>query len=354
MSQSKEETFKQLKRIWKDPNIKVLETKDKRYVLMSDLHLGDGGDADDIRDNVETLTTALDYYNKENYFLILLGDIEEFWQFDLEAIVNQYANTVYKKMKDFGTNRISRVYGNHDYEWKAFDDPITSDFEGVAGVPEALKLKDENDVPRILLLHGHQGSLESDKKSWYSRFWVRMFAKVENQAKWLGLYRHPSATKSQIAKDYERIFYAWAKKNKVIIICGHSHRAIFASLSYVDRLEMEKRQLQKEVLKVRNTMSGKEKKRKIKKFVKEIDDIQKKISEERAKGRDIDSTEPGKKPVPCYFNIGCGLYTDGITCIEIDKGEIRLVKWHNNPAMEPRHEPFKDCTGYLNDFLKEI
>jgi UDP-2,3-diacylglucosamine pyrophosphatase LpxH len=353
MSQNKEETWNQLSRIWKDPNIKVLETKDKKYALMSDLHLGDGGDADDIRDNVETLATALDYYNKEKYTLILLGDIEELWQFDLEAVVNQYANAVYKRMKEFGS-RIFRVFGNHDYEWKAFDDPITSDFEGVAGAPEALKLKDENDVPRILLLHGHQGSLESDRKSWSSRFWVRMFAKVENMAKWLGLYGHPSATKSQIAKDYEKIFYEWAKKNKTIIICGHSHRAIFASLSYVDRLETEKRELQKEVLKVRDTLEGKEKEDRIKKIVKEIDDIQKKILDERAKGRDIDPTESRKKPAPCYFNTGCGLYTDGITCIEIDKGEIKLVRWHKNPAIEPRHEPFMDCTGNLNDFLKKI
>jgi UDP-2,3-diacylglucosamine pyrophosphatase LpxH len=354
MSQNKEETWKELRKIWQDPNIKELETKGKRYALMSDLHLGDGGDADDIRENAETLTTALDYYNKENYTLILLGDIEELWQFDLEAIVNQYANTVYKKTKDFGPTRIFRVYGNHDYEWKVFDDPITSDFEGVAGAPQALKLKDENGAPRILLLHGHQGSLESDKKSWSSRFWVRMFTKVESMAKWLGLYGHPSATKSQIAKDYERIFYGWAKKNGVIIICGHSHRAIFASLSYFDRLETEMRQLQKEVLKVRDTKNGKKKKARMKRIIKEIGDIHRKITKERAKERDIDPTEPRKKRAPCYFNAGCGLYTDGMTCIEIDKGEIRLVKWDKNPAMEPRHKPFKDCTGNLNDFLKKI
>lgn len=354
MSQSKEETWEQLSRIWKDQNIPVLDTADKKYVLMSDLHLGDGGDADDMRDNAETLTTALDHYKNEGYSLILLGDIEEFWQFDLEAIVKQYIDTIYMRMKDFGDDRIYRLFGNHDYEWKAFEDPITNYPEEREGASEALKLKDKKGIPKIILLHGHQGSLESDKKSWSSRFWVRMFAKVENMAKWLGLYGHPSATKSQIAKDYERIFYEWAKKNKLIIICGHSHRAIFASLSYVDRLERQKKKLQEKVLGIRDSADDDGKKVKINKIVKEIDDIHKKIMDERAKGRDIDPTETRRAPLPCYFNTGCGLYTDGITCIEIDNGEIRLVEWHKNPAREPRREPFEDCRGNLNEFIKKL
>jgi hypothetical protein len=35
----------------------------------------------------------------------------------------------------------------------------------------------------------------------------------------------------------------------------------------------------------------------------------------------------GESPTPCYFNIGCGIYTNGITVIELDCGKIRLVKW---------------------------
>ena len=32
-------------------------------------------------------------------------------------------------------------------------------------------------------------------------------------------------------------------------------------------------------------------------------------------------------PLPCYFNTGCALYDDGATMVEMDQGEIRLVKW---------------------------
>lgn len=354
MSQNKQETWDQLSNIWENPKIPELETKGKKYVIMSDLHLGDGGEADDIRENAETLTSALDYYNDQKYTLILLGDIEELWQFDLESIVNQYSDTVYKRMKVFGKSKFFRVFGNHDYEWKAFDDPATSQKEKISWAHEALKMKDQNGVSKILLLHGHQGSTESDKKSWSSRYWVRMFAKVENMAKWLGLYGHPSATKSQIAKNYERIFYGWAKEKKLIVICGHSHRAIFASLSYVDRLEKEKKRLQEEALMVREATEEKKAKEKINKIVAKIEKIQNKIREERAKGRDIDPTEPDRNPAPCYFNTGCGLYTDGITAIEIDNGKISLVKWHKNPVRKPRHEPFQNCEGNLNRFLEKI
>ena len=35
-------------------------------------------------------------------------------------------------------------------------------------------------------------------------------------------------------------------------------------------------------------------------------------------------------PIPCYFNDGCCGYTNGITCLEIDKGFIRLIKWERS------------------------
>jgi hypothetical protein len=40
----------------------------------------------------------------------------------------------------------------------------------------------------------------------------------------------------------------------------------------------------------------------------------------------IKPVERAGEPLPCYFNTGCALYTDGITAIEISDREIRLVK----------------------------
>jgi len=335
VAQDRKLTNKRLSQLWQSKDIDVLETKGMKYAIFSDLHLGDGGSADDFHHNEETMETALTYYNENGYNLILLGDTEELWQFDLNQVVNRYNNSVYKKMREFGNARVYRVFGNHDYEWCSPADPAMKNPKKNKGAPEALKMKDSNDNTKILLVHGHQGSIDSDKNSWISRFLVRGFKPFEPFVKFLKFYGHPSATKSQVTTDYEQIMYAWAKKEKVILICGHSHRAIFASKSYADRLEDEIAEL-----KADNLAHRTEKKR-VKKNKKKIKQLKRKLKEEKAKGRKIDPTERDKEPLPCYFNSGCGLYTDGITTIEIVDDEIKLVKWHRDTTKVPRFKVYE-------------
>ncbi|MGB2696434.1 MAG: metallophosphoesterase, partial [Candidatus Zixiibacteriota bacterium] len=312
MAQDKKRTWDNMNRLWSDLNTIVLDIQGNKYAIMSDIHLGDKGDADDFRDNEKALERALEHYKNNGYKLILLGDIEEFWQFDLDAIKNKYDKTIYTKIKTFGDENVFRVWGNHDSEWRVYDDPARNKQEKTRGAYEALKMKDANGEECILLLHGHQGSTESDKTSWFSRFWVRLFKNVEALAKWLKLYGHSSATKSQVAKNYERIFYSWAKKNKRIVICGHSHRAIFASRSYIEKLKEQIGELQKAVLHDKS-LTKKDKEQK-------IEEIRKKTIElldEKQKNREITATDNLKDIKPCYFNTGCALYTNGITAIEI-------------------------------------
>ncbi len=59
----------------------------------------------------------------------------------------------------------------------------------------------------------------------------------------------------------------------------------------------------------------------------EIDWRRNDLEDERNKGRDIGPLDNKADIVPCYFNDGCGLYTDGITAIEIENDDIRLVQW---------------------------
>lgn len=346
MSQDRKATWKNLDRLWSDPHTKTLNISGNKYAIMSDIHLGDGKDADDFRKNEDALKRALDYYKKNGYKLILLGDIEEFWQFDLHSVKGRYDNTIYKKIRAFKDASVFRVWGNHDSEWRAFDDPATGKQEKSMGAHEALKMRDKDGKECILLLHGHQGSTESDKTSWFSRFWVRLFKSVEAAAKWLKLYGHPAAAKSQIAKDYEQIFYSWGKKNKVILICGHSHRAIFASRSYIEKLEHEIRELQKEVL-YDKTLTDKEKNRKIEQIRRKTIEL----ADEERKNRRISPTDPGREPKPCYFNTGCALYTDGITAIEIANDQIRLVRWNRKAK---KTEPTEFDKDKLSDYIDKV
>lgn len=347
MGQDEKLTHKKLSQLWADKEIEVLKTAGQKYVVMSDLHMGDGGQADDLRHNKDTLKRALEHYKNKGFKLILLGDIEELWQFDIEEIVNQYEKDIYTKIRGFGKNRVYRVLGNHDLDWH-LQDPIQKN--GNKWAVEALKMQDKDGNACILMIHGHQGSIESDKNSWISRIFVkRIWKPLEPLAVKLRLYGNQAATKSQIAKDYEEIVYSWAKKKRVIVICGHSHRAIYASKSYIDTLRESIRNLQKDILANTNN------KKRVEKNIKKIEKLTKKLSSEKLQGREIDSTEKNTQPKPCYFNCGCALYTNGITTLEIENGIIRLVKWHRKPRKDQLFEIYEDGNGKtLSDFIKTV
>ena len=322
MSIDAKDAARKLSKLWEDRSVPALETKGKKHVIISDTHLGNGGKADDFRKNVGTLARALDHYKKNGYSLIMIGDIEELWQFELREIVAQYDKLIYAKIRAFGDNRVFRVHGNHDDLWGCPNDPTRNKPIASAAATEALKLKDKQGRIRLLLVHGHQGTKESDKTSWFSRFAVRVYRGIEPYVKF---DPHSSATKSRITKDYERVLYSWAKKAKVILICGHSHRAIFASQSYAYRLKKEMERLQAIIL------ANPGKKKLLKDTRKKLRKVLDALLDEERKNRDIDPAEKIGDPLPCYFNTGCGVFTDGMTAIEIVNDRIKLVKWHRKP-----------------------
>jgi len=349
MGQDEKLTHKKLFQLWKSGKVETIKTAGQKHVIMSDLHMGDGGKADDLRHNKDTLMRALEYYRKNRFKLILLGDIEELWQFDLEEIEDTYGRDIYAKMRKFGKNNVYRVYGNHDKDW-ILQDPLRKEDSDSRWAVEALKMKGKDGRTSILLIHGHQGSVESDKYSWISRVLVKKaFKPVEGLAKALKLYGHSTAKKSQIAKDYEKIIYSWAKKNKVIIICGHSHRAIYASKSYINRLKDIIHVLQKD------SSAHRRDKQRVEKNRKKITSLVKKIAGEKLLGREINPAEKNKTPVPCYFNCGCGLFKDGMTTLEIENDIIRLVKWHRKPKRDRFFKVYQDGNGKtLSDFIKIV
>ena len=345
MSLDKQATWRSLDKLWKDDDVEILEARGKKYAIISDTHMGDGGEADDFHLNEPALMSALSHYLSEGYTLILLGDVEEFWQFDLDAIKRKYNGSIYAKIREFGEDRVYRIFGNHDYEWGGFQDPIKQNSKKLGLADEALKMKDKLGKVSILLVHGHQGSIDSDKFSWFSRFFVRIFRGVEPFAKFAGLYGHGAATKSPVAGDFERTYYSWGKDRKVLVICGHSHRAVFASKTRADELldiiaELATQQSDRRLS--RGTR---------REIHREIARLQEDYEDEKAKGRAIE-LDPGGRLKPCYFNSGCGLYSDGITTLEIDNDLIRLVKWHRDATGGDSFVVFKE--GSLSDFVKEV
>ena len=276
---------------------------------------------------------------------ILLGDIEELWQFDLEKIVGRYGFSIYKQIRAFKPGRVHRVFGNHDIEWGSPPDPTANKPGKTHGAPEGLKLVDEAGTARILLVHGHQGTSESDKYAWISRFAVRAVTPFEWVGRLIGIKgaRNPASPDSQVPTDFEAIRYLWAKRKRKLLICGHTHRAIFASESWGA-------ELRRLIAEVQAKIQVATKKSDMEKLYAELRERNEQLQEEQDRGRD---TEPlDSKPKPCYFNTGCGVYTSGPTCIEIADGNIGLVKWVKTYTRGGRRKPLREES--ITDYLKEL
>ncbi len=295
-------------------------------VLFSDHHKGDGSAADDFKKNALLYESALSFYKENGFKLIALGDNEELWECSYDQILAIHRKIIEKEIEIAlvsSNQKKIRIWGNHDKEvslWrfrrslKALSEKILNKVDH----REGLCLGEE-----IFLIHGHQGRFFEDKAWRVSRWAVQFVWKTIQKIFKIGI--DGPAENYEIRDDLEFQYYEWAKKNKVMLVCGHTHRAIFASLTHFDRLQIDISHLKK--LLKETPSKGR------KKLEKEID--RKKIEREKIlKKRSGKMPKSFAKhpewPVPCYFNDGCCGYTNGITCIEIEKQTIRLIKWQRD------------------------
>lgn len=307
----------QLDKLWdEEKDVKTLATRGNKYVIISDMHMGNGEKADDFKNNEDAVVRAFNHYQNEGYSLILLGDVEELWQFTAEEVADRYNDSVYEAIRAFGDDRVYRVFGNHDFDWKT-KDPIRTRSSLVYPVYEGIKLKDTNGIPKILLIHGHQGTKDSDENSFSSRAFVMLYRYIEPHVK---VDEAIAAPRSVITQEFEKERFNWAKKNNVILICGHTHRAVFKSESNLDILKKERKELQNRFLNKAESLTG------LGSMLNDLQKLDAEIAYETKLGREFKSL--GRDPVPHYFNTGCALYTDGLTVIEIASNKIKLVKWH--------------------------
>ncbi|HPA50015.1 MAG TPA: metallophosphoesterase family protein [Thermoanaerobaculia bacterium] len=298
-----------------------------KLAILSDLHLGDGTASDDFRDNEPALRAALRRYRDDGVRLVLLGDIEDFWKFDLDPVERRYRDTVYKDLRAFPTPAL-RIFGNHDIEWRQLRDPAAALPDPTRdGFPEGVRLIVDR-VPRALLVHGHQGTLDSDRGAWFSRFFVHIWGSLEPFVHALGLHpTNPAATASDVLGDFERTLYSWGKTHGRVLICGHSHRAYFASRSRAEQLRDEQDRLSRSPAPARSSARKSS-------TLKQLEGLRAELEDERKKGRDIGPLDAGGAPGAWYYNTGCGLYSNGVTAIEIERPAgaasqpvIRLVFW---------------------------
>ncbi|NLP43392.1 MAG: serine/threonine protein phosphatase [Peptococcaceae bacterium] len=218
-------------------NAETIQIDDSsKLILMSDIHRGDGSWADDFMRNENLYYGALCHYYQENYTYIELGDGDELWKFRKMAdIVPIHKDTFLLLQKFYKAGRFYMLYGNHDMvkcKDKYVRKCLNCFFDGEAKetvplfenikVHEGLILQYKDYATKILLIHGHQGSI-LDYTFWgLRRFLVRYIWK---ELEIFGFNDPTSTAKNYRKKEkIEENLTKWVVQQKHMLIAGHTHR----------------------------------------------------------------------------------------------------------------------------------
>lgn len=302
-----------------------LEPEKDKIIIFSDHHRGVRDGADDFLRCEKAYNAALGYYLEAGYTLIILGDAEDLWECRPGPVIKAYKDTLSLEAEFLRQKRYYRIYGNHDDQWarsgtidKYLKPEITTKSTSVLRGMILVHTPTE----KMLLVHGHQGTFDSDQLAPVSKFFVRYVWR--NIQRLLKIKSTTPAKGASLASAHDMAMYNWAlnkcKNNeKLILIAGHTHLPVFASTNYVGKLESELKKFQADLKMLQNEGSA------------DINDFITKVAEKRAeleflKAKGENSAIAMEKP--CYFNTGCCSYSDGdVTGIEISNGEIKLVRW---------------------------
>lgn len=251
-----------------------------KFVFFSDIHRGDNSKADNFAPNKDTYLSALDYYHKNGYYYIEIGDGDELWENDrFSPILKAHQDTFLSIRRFHNVGRLCMIFGNHDIFKRnrkfvkktlfEYYNPESGMYEPLFNnikMHEGLILRYRDTQNKIFIVHGHQGDLINDRLWPLARFLVRY---VWRRIEYLRLRSPISPSRSILRRNIiENGIINWVKANNQMIIAGHTHHAMFA--------------------------------------------------------------RPGEPP---YFNDGCCVHPGYITCIEIDCGSIMLVKWEQKPEL---------------------
>lgn len=307
-----------------------LHKKDK-WVIFSDLHMGDGGSTDDFKSNSHLFTTALkDYYLQRNFRLFLNGDVEELQRSSLKKVINKWRE-VYDLFDQFHLQtKLIKTIGNHDLELS-----LKKDYPFPYKTVDGYKLL-WKDNP-IFLFHGHQASKKYQKHNELIGFTLKYFANP------LGIKSYSVSHDSKKQYNIEkRVYHYSAFKNWVSVI-GHTHRPLFESLHKVERLKFKIEQLCRDY--VDNKGNDRDDiKESIKAYKKELKTYYKENADFNYQNYVYNSIFH----IPCLFNSGTVIGKRGMTCLEIEDGYIRLVHWFDKNISKK----YLQRTGYQPELME--
>lgn len=272
----------------KSPRLILNDTS--KIVIMSDCHRGSGGNSDNFEKNKNIFIAALTNYYNRGYTYIELGDGDDMWEVkDYEKIINSHYD-VFKVLKKFHDNRkLIMIYGNHD-----------------------ICKKSKNILKKY--------------------FYKKGDAKLLN-----GLLA------------FESLVFKY-KNEDVFMIHGHQVDLLNDTFWKLSRFLV--RYIWRPLEKI-----GVKDPTKISKNYGVTKNTEKKLEKWSIENRKILIAGHTHRPTypdigkSLYFNDGTCIHPDGITCIEIEKGGISLVRWIRKDNILKR-EVIKGSYPIISFFVK--
>jgi len=288
-------------------------SRDSRIVVFSDLHLGDGGRNDEFRHNGPLFETLLrNHYLSGGFSLVLNGDIEELFKFDLHSIESAWGE-LWELFLLFRRNGfVRKLYGNHDHALLDHSDYRLADV-----LAESLCLHYEGQ--RLLLFHGHQASPYLNEPS--SIFSRSLFYLLRYFARPFGFRNYSVSYSNRKRYAIERSVYEFSNRSKVISIIGHTHRPLFESMSKLDYLNYRIEELCRSYAEADVALQQS--------IEHEIGEVRRELESCYRDGsrKSLRSGRYDTIAIPSIFNSGCCIGKRGVTALEIQDGMIRLVYW---------------------------
>ncbi len=267
MNKELDQVYKRSKRLTIDDKTKI--------VIMSDCHRGTGNKQDNFLKNKNIFISALLYYYNRGFTYIELGDGDEMWEVSkYQDIITANLN-LFKQLKKFYTsNRLIMIYGNHD------------------------------------IVKKNKSILEKNFYKYYDKL----------------TKKNELLFKELIVQESLILSY---KSHDIFLIHGHQIDFINSKLWYLSRLFVRHiwKPLEKIGLKALTSSP---------KNYKVSSKLEKSFKTWSIKNNKIIITGHTHRPVfpqnnqSLYFNDGSCIYPNGITCLEINNGNISLVKWEKN------------------------
>ncbi len=202
---------------------------ESRIVLFSDCHRGTNGRSDAFARNEEIFVRALDYYYERAYTYVEVGDGDELWQNKSFRAIEQAYPRVFQRLRQFyREQRLHLLFGNHDAPGSSRDVPWAK--------KESVLLHHQDTGVSIFVVHGHQADIVSDRLKPVSRWVVRYIARYLRA---LGIIDYEvkepliqwdrwSERIRELISPVEARLMMWAQERKQALICGHTHRPMYA------------------------------------------------------------------------------------------------------------------------------